>query len=166
VVAGSAYSFKPTAADANGDTLTFNIAGTLPTWLKFSTSSGLLGGTPTAAGTAGPFTISVSDGKGGSASLPPFSISVSAPATGSATLNWTPPTQNTDGTALADLAGYRVYYGTSATTLTSRVDIAQPATTQYTVSTLATGTWYFAVSAYNLSGTESALSNVGSKTIP
>ena len=36
---------------------------------------------------------------------------------GSATLDWTPVTQNTDGTVLTDLAGYKVYYGTSRTTL-------------------------------------------------
>ena len=28
------------------------------------------------------------------------------------TLNWTAPTTNTDGTALTDLAGYKIYYGT------------------------------------------------------
>jgi len=29
-----------------------------------------------------------------------------------ATVSWIPPTTNTDGTALTDLAGYKVYYGT------------------------------------------------------
>ena len=45
-----------------------------------------------------------------------FSIIVleTAPATsGPAALSWTRPTQNTDGKALNDLAGYRVYFGTS-----------------------------------------------------
>ena len=36
-----------------------------------------------------------------------------AVAVGSATLSWTPPTQNMDGTPLTNLAGYRVYWGTS-----------------------------------------------------
>ena len=32
---------------------------------------------------------------------------------GSALLTWTPPLQNTDGTALMNLTGYRIYWGTS-----------------------------------------------------
>ena len=38
--------------------------------------------------------------------------------TGSATVNWTAPTTNTDGTPLTNLAAFRVYYGTSSTSLT------------------------------------------------
>jgi len=32
---------------------------------------------------------------------------------GTATLTWTAPTTRADGTSLRNLAGYRVYYGTS-----------------------------------------------------
>jgi hypothetical protein len=32
---------------------------------------------------------------------------------GQATLSWTAPDENTDGTPLINLAGYRIYYGTS-----------------------------------------------------
>jgi hypothetical protein len=39
---------------------------------------------------------------------------VTAISNGRATLSWTAPTENTDGTTLANLAGYRIRYGTSA----------------------------------------------------
>jgi hypothetical protein len=97
--------------------------------------------------------------------LPTFAVTVNAVATGSATLSWTPPTQNTDGSALTSLAGYRVYYGTSATALTSTIQLTNPGLTRYVVSDLSAGTYYFAIAAYNSTGTESAMSNVGSKSI-
>lgn len=84
---------------------------------------------------------------------------------GAATLSWTPPTQNTDGTSLTNLAGYRLSYGTSATALTSTIQIANPGTSSYIVSNLAPGTHYFAVRAYNSAGVESSNSNVVSKVI-
>jgi hypothetical protein len=79
VVAGSLYSFTPTASDPAGKTLTFSIQNQ-PSWASFSPSSGTLTGTPT-SGQAGNYqniVISVSDGSQ-SASLPAFSIKVTAP---------------------------------------------------------------------------------------
>lgn len=87
------------------------------------------------------------------------------PATGTAQLRWTPPTQNTDGTPLTDLAGYRIHYGTSSTALTQTVQIASPGATSYTIGNLASGTHHFAVRAYVSSGAESALSSIASKTV-
>jgi hypothetical protein len=81
-------------------------------------------------------------------------------ATGNATLDWTPPTQNSDGTVLIDLAGYRVHYGTSPDQLTQSVSITNPGLTSYVVDDLATGTWYFAVTTYSAAGRESVLSGV------
>ncbi len=61
--------------------------------------------------------ISVSDGTV-TQSLPAFTITVSQTApTGTARLSWTAPTQNTDGSTVTDLAGYRIYHGTSASAL-------------------------------------------------
>ena len=65
-----------------------------------------------------------------------------------------------------DLTGYNVYYGTSPTSLTNKIVVANAGTTTYTVGSLPSGTYYFAVSAYNVNGIESTPSNVGSKTIP
>jgi hypothetical protein len=86
-------------------------------------------------------------------------------ADGSATLDWTPPTQNSDGTTLTNLAGYTVYYGTSPDQLTQSVKVSNPGLTAYTVSNLAAGTWYFAVTSYSSSGVESSRTGVVSTTI-
>ena len=43
-----------------------------------------------------------------------FHVEVTQSALGSMTLSWTAPTENTDGSQLNDLAGYKLYYGTSA----------------------------------------------------
>jgi hypothetical protein len=162
---GSSYSFRPTASDADGNTLTYSIANR-PSWATFNTSTGLLSGTPSASyvGTYGNIVISVSDGRA-TASLAAFSISVVDVSNGGATLSWTPPTQNTDGTSLTNLAGYRIAYGTSSTALTSTIQVANPGLSSYTMSNLAPGTYYFAVRAYTSSGTESGNSNVQTKII-
>ena len=64
-----------------------------------------------------------------------------------------------------DLAGYRVYHGTSPDALNQMTQLPGANTTTYVYSQLASGTHYFAVTAYNVNGVESALSGVGSKTI-
>jgi hypothetical protein len=80
-------------------------------------------------------------------------------------VSWSAPTTNTDGSALTDLAGYRLYYGTSATALNQTVNISSVSTTSYVVPSLASGTWYFAVTSVTNTGAESARSGVVSKTI-
>jgi hypothetical protein len=87
------------------------------------------------------------------------------PATGSATLDWMPPTENSDGSILTNLAGYTVYYGTSAGNLTKSVKITNPGLTAYTMTNLPSGTWYFAVTAYSSAGTESSRTATVSTTI-
>ena len=164
--AGTAYSFTPTASDPNGNALTFSIQNP-PSWASFNTQSGNLSGTPGSgdAGTYSNIIISVSNGTS-SASLPAFSIVVTQVANGSATVSWSAPTQNTDGSALTNLAGFNIYYGTSATTLNQSVQLANAGLTTYALGNLAPGTWYFAVNAYTTTGAESAISNIASKTIP
>jgi hypothetical protein len=167
VTAGAAYNFTPASSDPDGDALAFSITGK-PTWAVFSTATGALTGTPTVAqaGSYANIVITVSDGKL-SQVLPAFTITVNQPAgTGTATLSWSAPTQNTDGSALTDLAGYRVYHGTSPSSLTDVVQVAGASSSGYTYTALASGTHYFAVSAYTVGGVESAMSSVGSKTIP
>ena len=161
----SPYNFTPTASDPGGNTLTFSIQNK-PVWASFNAGNGALTGTPGAAnaGTYSNVMISVSDGSA-SASLPAFSISVNQVSNGSATLNWTAVTQNTNGSVLTDLAGYKVHYGTSAGTMNTVVVIANPSLTTYLVSNLSAGTWYFGVNAYARDGSEGMLSNVGSKTV-
>jgi hypothetical protein len=167
VVAGSNYAFLPQASDPDGNMLGFSVSNK-PSWALFSTSTGALTGAPTAlqAGNTSNIVISVSDGLLAK-SLSPFSIAVTQPvAAGTATLVWTPPTQNTDGTTLTDLAGYRVYHGTSATNLSEVIDSPGASVTSYRFDQLISGTHYFAITAYNMAGIQSAQSAIGSKAIP
>lgn len=167
-VVGQAYAFTPTAKDANGDPLTFSITNK-PAWAAFSTSTGKLSGTPSSAyggTTTSNIVIAVSDGKT-KTSLTAFSIAVasSGTTTGSAAVSWTPPTRNTDGSTLTNLAGYRIVYGTSASALTKTVQVSNPGISSYVIENLTAGTWYFAVKSYTSVGNESALSNVASRSV-
>lgn len=113
------------------------------------------------------------DGAAAASTSPPASGTSSgttaAPATssviGSAEVSWVPPQQNNDGSALTDLAGYRIYYGNSADNLSRVVNISTVGITLYVIDNLGAGTWYFAVRAFNAAGIESDLSNLASKTI-
>jgi hypothetical protein len=165
VTVGEAYNFLPFASDLEGQPLTFSITGK-PAWASFDSTTGRLSGTPTAAdiGTLSGITISVSDGQA-STSLPAFSVTVLAAVPRSATVSWTPPTSFEDGTPIANLAGYKVVYGQSATDLANTLTIASAAITSATIEELSPGTWYFAVKAYTTANVESDLSSVASKTI-
>jgi Divergent InlB B-repeat domain/Fibronectin type III domain len=80
------------------------------------------------------------------------------------TLSWTAPTTNTDGTSLRDLAGYKAYYGTASRTYSTATDVGKVTNCQ--ITNLRDGqTYYFAVTAYDTSGNESAYSNEVSKTV-
>jgi hypothetical protein len=162
---GSSYAFTPSAADPNGDQLTFSISNR-PSWATFSTTTGRLSGTPTSAqaGSYSNIVIRVSDGLS-TVSLPSFGIAVSEVASGSATLSWTPPTRNADGSTLSNLAGYRIMYGTSSSSLNRSIEVRNPGVSSYVVENLSPATYYFAVRAFSSSGSESANSNVASKTV-
>lgn len=162
---GQLYTFTPQVSGVSGS-VAFTIQNT-PTWATFNASTGTLSGTPQAAnvGTYSNIVISASDSQG-SSSLPAFTITVAQAnsGAGNVTLSWTAPTVNTDGTPLTDLAGYKIYYGTSASSLSNVVTVSNGVTT-YVIEGLTAGTWYFALQSYTSTGTQSALSNVVSKTI-
>lgn len=80
-------------------------------------------------------------------------------------VTWTAPTANTDGSALTNLAGYTIYYGTSPSELTQSIDVQDAGATDQIVSGLGNGTWYFAVAAYTNTGLRSSHSSIVSKTI-
>ena len=166
LVADTAYSFRPSASDPDGDALSFSISGK-PSWASFDASTGALSGTPTdaQAGTYGNIVIRVSDGRA-TTSLATFAIVVNRKTMGSATLSWAAPTQNVDGSAITNLSGYRIYYGTSSGSLGTMVQVSNPGISTYVVDNLPSGTWYFAVTAYNSAGAESDRSGEGSKAIP
>lgn len=165
VVAGRAYSFLPTASDPDGDTLTFSVAN-LPAWASFNQSTGAISGTPDAADVAtySNIRVTVSDGRA-SASTGIFAITVTTVGGASVTLSWTPPTQNEDGTALTDLAGYEVRFGNSQNNLDQSVQLTNPSLSTYVVESLTSGTWFFAVQSVNQQGVTSQLSTIASKTV-
>jgi putative Ig domain-containing protein len=165
VMQSTAYAFTPTASDPDaGTTLTFSIANK-PSWASFNTSTGALTGTPTSAnvGNYQNIQIAVSDGTA-TANLASFAINVVATASGAATLSWTPPTQNTDGTPLTDLAGYRVYWGTSQGNYPNQKDVNGGGTSSI-VDSLTPATYYFVVTALDTAGNESTYSNVATKVV-
>jgi len=190
VTAGQAYAFHPSASDTSGKSLQYSIAGK-PLWATFNPNSGTLSGTPTSAdvGVNVGVQITASDGIA-SAALPPFEITVSPgssaptgaassltppasttpPAANSAiasvTLNWLAPTENTNGSALTNLAGYKIYYGTASKQYTTTISVSNPATLSYLLNSLTVGQQYFfAVTAVSAAGVESSYSPEVSATI-
>lgn len=163
---GSTYQFAPGASDADGDVLSWSISG-MPADASFSASTGQLSWTPGAAGTWSNIVITVTDAQGATASLPPFSITVASPAAkGVATLNWTAPTEFTDGSALpaTEPASYRIYHGETESELTSVAEVDSLAST-LTLKDLAPGTHYFAVAAISSTGEDGERSRILSKTV-
>jgi putative Ig domain-containing protein len=163
ITAGQAYNFQPSAQDADEDVITFTIANK-PSWASFDAGTGKLSGTPTEkqTGTYKDIEIAATDGKDVTA-LKPFTIAVNAPAANSdgptVALDWHPPTENTDGTALTNLKGYKLHYGTKTKTYTESIVIDNPGVLSYVVDDLPKGTYYFALTAFNSSGAESDFSN-------
>lgn len=164
VLMGEEYSFTPSATDVDNDPLTFSVNGE-PTWLDIDADSGALTGTPVLAdvGTYPGITVSVSDGSL-SASLPQFTVDVVQNANGMVSLSWTAPTLNEDGTALTDLSGYKIHYGTSSRNYTVEIPV-DLGTTTLMVDNLTPDTYYFAATAINSSNVESQFSSEAIKTI-
>jgi len=82
---------------------------------------------------------------------------------GTAVVSWTAPTQNTDGSTLTDLKGFRIYYGLP-TSATRTVDVDKTITS-YSFDKLAPGEWFFYLTAISAAGQESQSSNTAKKTI-
>jgi hypothetical protein len=165
VIAGSAYSFQPTASDADGNPLSFSISNK-PVWASFSSSTGRLSGTPATSGSFGNIVISVSDGTV-SASLSAFSIQVQAAPvqTGSLTLQWTAPVTRADGTplSLSDIDGYHIYYGASAGNYPNRIDVTDGTAQAATITDMPVGPYYLVMTTYDVSGIESTYSSMATK---
>jgi hypothetical protein len=71
-------------------------------------------------------------------------------------LRWDPSTNTT-------VTGYKVHYGSASRSYQTSISIGSQ--TSYTVTGLGSGTFYFAVSAYNSAGAQSAFSNEVTKTL-
>ncbi|MDR4499305.1 MAG: Ig-like domain-containing protein [Candidatus Scalindua sp.] len=135
---GVTITLNPSANDPDGDTVTFSYSG----WMTSSTYTT----TDKDAGVH-TVTVTVSDGELTDAQ----NVTITVLNTNSDILAWDP---NTEG----DLAGYRVHYGVSSGNYDTIVDVGNQ--TSYTISGLISGTtYYFAVTAYNISDNESIYSN-------
>ena len=162
VEAGTTYSFRPTASDAEGDRLTFSISGR-PSWASFSTSTGRLSGTPGAGDvrTYRNIVIAVSDGTDTTA-LPAFSITVDpAPVVvGAFTLTWTAPATRSDGTpmSLAEIDGYRIHYGDTSGQYSNTFEVNDGSSQSALVENIPTGTYHVVMTTIDSNGLESAYS--------
>lgn len=87
------------------------------------------------------------------------------PAAGTATLTWAAPQANSDGNALTDLVGFRIYYGTSRGNYTQSIMVGSPGTLSYSIPNLSPGTYYVVVTAINANNNESWPSAEISKTV-
>jgi hypothetical protein len=118
-------------------------------------------------------TVTIKVDKGGSASIPVTLTVAPAPTTSSSTSSSTTTTLTSTSTGATlswnaatstGLAGYKVYLGTASGVYGTSINVGN--VTSYGVSNLAVGnTYYFVVTAYNTSGSESPPSNEVSKSI-
>jgi len=95
-----------------------------------------------------------------SASTGNFTVDVTQIATASVTLSWAAPTENSDGSTLTNLAGYKIYYGQAQGDYTNSITINNAGITSYVVENLTPSLYYFVATSVNSQGVESAYSNV------
>jgi hypothetical protein len=81
-----------------------------------------------------------------------------------ARLSWQPPSRNMDGSSVARLAGYKIYWGSASGRYTQSATIRDPSATSHRIQ-LEPGTHFFAMTALTSDGTESDYSNEISKQI-
>lgn len=86
--------------------------------------------------------------------------------TGATTLTWDAPTERTDGTALTNLAGYRIHYGRMSGIYDYQIDLNTPGIMTYVIEDLVPGEWFFTVTAYDSEGLESDFSNEARRIVP
>jgi Fibronectin type III domain len=82
----------------------------------------------------------------------------------SVTISWQTPSTNVNGSALTNLAGYHIHYGTDSYALTSEIAVPIGLTDYVLTELQANHTYYFAISSYNTQGIESSNSPVVSVT--
>jgi len=91
---------------------------------------------------------------------PPGNPAAPTAETFSVTLEWNAPTRDARGGPLDDLGGYRIHYRSSSPANGPGGTVIEVAdVTRTTVGGLPAGQWRFGVTAYDVAGNESALSN-------
>ena len=107
-------------------------------------------------------------GDGGSASdSVTVTVNQPPPSSQDISLSWIAPAEREDGDpiSMAEIAGYRVYYGTVPGNYTNDVIITDSNTMQVTLTGLAPGTYYIVVTTYDTDGRESGYSQVITRSI-
>lgn len=94
---------------------------------------------------------------------PPWLLGDGTAFAGTANLSWTAPTTRTDGSALTGAVSYKVYRGASASSLSLLTTVT---TVGYTDTAAPAGTVFYAVSAVDSAGLESAKTAALSVVIP
>ncbi|MFU8816173.1 MAG: hypothetical protein ACNA7W_12560 [Pseudomonadales bacterium] len=80
------------------------------------------------------------------------------------TLRWEAPTHNEDGSPVAGLGGFVIYWGEQSGSYTASVRIEDPAATEW-VADIRNGSYFFALTAFDRQGNESSHSNEVRKSI-
>jgi hypothetical protein len=83
---------------------------------------------------------------------------------GGTQISWQPPQQNVDGSPLTDLSAYRIYVGAISQSYDQQIELTDTSATQHFVD-LVPGEYYIAMTAIDVEGNESALSNEVHKII-
>jgi fibronectin type 3 domain-containing protein len=112
----------------------------------------------TSVADAAPANTGGSGSTGGTSTATQPSAPPSGTGSSSVSLSWDAPTQNNDGSPISNLAGYKIHYGTSSSEYTETVALSNAGLTRYVIDNLKSGTYYFAITAYNAQGLESSLS--------
>jgi hypothetical protein len=136
-------------------------SGTLPAGVTMKASSDTksvtLSGLPTKAASSS-FTVSVT-GCGGAVSKVAYKLSIQAKADHVVDLNWKGSTTN-------DIAGYNIYRGPDGK-FWKKVNVGLSASTTFSDSTVAdSSTYYYAATAVDIKGNESAKSNISRAVVP
>ena len=105
-------------------------------------------------------TTASDSGSSGSSSAP-------AVSTGRFMLEWTAPVSRTDGTplSLADISGFRIYYGKSAGNYENVVNVSDGTAQAATVKNVPVGTYQVVMTTYDNNGRESGYSEKISKNV-
>jgi hypothetical protein len=107
-------------------------------------------------------------GAGGSTSESVI-VTVNDPPTSGQDINlsWVAPAEREDDSPLpmSEIAGYKIYYGTSQGQYPNSIDVNDGTANGYTITNLSSGTYYFVVTTYDMDGRESGHSQVVSRSI-
>ena len=116
------------------------------------------------------FLIACGGGGGDSSSSSISSSSSSSAVSVTSTnvaLSWIAPSTKVDGSflPLSEIAGYRIYRGIDQYNLILLTETTDPSNSEYTLTETEAGTYYYAVTTYNVDGLESSYSATISKTV-